>query len=37
VYTESAGIRQIAWRNPTDPALDCRLLDLAFAQEQRYV
>lgn len=37
LYTESAGIRQIAWRNPTDPKLDCRLLDLAFAQEQRYV
>lgn len=36
-YTESGGIRQVAWRNPADPALDNTLLDAAFAQERRYV
>lgn len=36
-YTESGGIRQVAWRNPADPALDSMLLDAAFAQERRYV
>jgi hypothetical protein len=36
-YTESGGIRQIAWRNPDDPALAGALLEAAFAQERRYV
>ncbi len=36
VYTESGGIRQVAWRNPHDPTLDNALLDAAFAQERRY-
>lgn len=37
VYSEGGGIRQIAWRNADDPALDRQLLDAAFAQEGRYV
>jgi hypothetical protein len=37
VYSESGGIRQVAWRAMDDPALDRALLDAAFAEEQRYV
>jgi hypothetical protein len=36
-YSEGGGIRQIAWRDPDDAALDRTLLDDAFAQERRYV
>jgi hypothetical protein len=36
MYTETGGIRQIAWRNSDDPSLDQMLLDEAFAQERRY-
>lgn len=36
VYAESGGIRQLAWRDMADPALDAALLDDAFAQERRY-
>jgi hypothetical protein len=32
-YSESGGIRQLAWRNAGDPALERALLDAAFAQE----
>jgi hypothetical protein len=35
-YSESGGIRQIAWHEPNDPDLDRALLDDAFAQERRY-
>jgi hypothetical protein len=35
-YSETAGIRQIAWREPEDQSLDRALLDDAFAQERRY-
>jgi hypothetical protein len=35
-YSESGGIRQIAWRAPEDAALDRALLEAAFAQEGRY-
>jgi Protein of unknown function (DUF4007) len=35
-YSESGGIRQIAWREPEDESLDRALLDDAFAQERRY-
>ncbi len=35
-YSEHAGIRQLAWRYPTDPELDRVLLDAAFAQEHTY-
>jgi hypothetical protein len=37
LYSESGGIRQVAWRALDDPAIDRTLLDAAFAQEQRYV
>jgi hypothetical protein len=36
VYSETGGIRQIAWRAPEDAALDWALLDDAFAQERRH-
>jgi hypothetical protein len=36
VYSETGGIRQVAWRAPEDPALDRALLDDAFAQERHY-
>jgi hypothetical protein len=36
VYSETGGIRQVAWRAPEDAALDQALLDEAFAQERRY-
>jgi hypothetical protein len=36
VYSETGGIRQVAWRAPEDLALDWALLDDAFAQERRY-
>lgn len=35
-YSETGGIRQIAWRAPDDPTLERALLDDAFAQERRY-
>jgi hypothetical protein len=35
-FSESGGIRQVAWRNPHDRTLDDALLDGAFAQERRY-
>jgi hypothetical protein len=35
-YSETGGIRQIAWRAPEDETLDRVLLDDAFAQERRY-
>jgi hypothetical protein len=35
-YSETGGIRQIAWRAPEDVSLDQALLDDAFAQERRY-
>jgi hypothetical protein len=35
-YSESGGIRQIAWREPADMSLDRALLEEAFAQERRY-
>jgi hypothetical protein len=35
-YSETGGIRQIAWRAPEHTALDRELLDAAFAQEHRY-
>lgn len=37
VYAESGGIRQLAWRDMADEALDMALLDDAFTQERRYV
>lgn len=37
VYSESGGIRQLAWHRPEDTALDRELLDLAFAQESHHV
>jgi hypothetical protein len=36
VYSETGGIRQVAWRAPEDDSLDRALLDGAFAQESRY-
>ncbi|HWQ14387.1 MAG TPA: DUF4007 family protein [Roseiflexaceae bacterium] len=36
VYTESGGIRQVAWRTLGDESLDRVLLDGAFAEERRY-
>ncbi|HEU5099546.1 MAG TPA: DUF4007 family protein [Roseiflexaceae bacterium] len=36
VYSETGGIRQIAWRAPDDQALDRTLLEDAFAEERRY-
>jgi hypothetical protein len=36
VYSETGGIRQIAWHAPDDQALDRALLEDAFAQERRY-
>jgi hypothetical protein len=36
VYAESGGIRQLAWRDLSDDALDWALLADAFAQERRY-
>jgi hypothetical protein len=36
-YTESGGIRQIAWREYDDTTLDRALLAAAFAQERRHV
>jgi hypothetical protein len=36
VYSESGGIRQIAWHQLEDQSLDRALLDVAFAQERRY-
>ncbi len=36
VYSETGGIRQIAWRTPEDASLDRALLDAAFDQERRY-
>jgi hypothetical protein len=36
VYSESGGIRQVAWHQFDDPSLDSALLDAAFAQERRY-
>jgi hypothetical protein len=35
-YSETGGIRQIAWRALEDESLDQALLDDAFAQERRY-
>ena len=35
-YSETGGIRQIAWRAPEDVSLDRALLEDAFAQERRY-
>jgi hypothetical protein len=35
-YSETGGIRQIAWRAPGDEALDRALLDDAFAQERHH-
>jgi hypothetical protein len=35
-YSETGGIRQIAWRAPASESLDRALLDDAFAQERRY-
>lgn len=35
-YSETAGIRQVAWRTLEDETLDRELLDAAFAQERRY-
>jgi hypothetical protein len=35
-YSETGGIRQVAWRAPEDGSLDRALLDDAFAQERRY-
>jgi hypothetical protein len=35
-YSETGGIRQVAWRAPEDESLDRVLLDDAFAQERRY-
>jgi hypothetical protein len=37
MYAEGGGIRQVAWHNPGDAAIDRILLDDAFAQERRYV
>lgn len=37
VYAEGGGIRQIAWRDPDDPAHDDALLAAAFAREARHV
>jgi hypothetical protein len=34
-YTESGGIRQVAWRDPTAEGLDRWLLEAAFADEHR--
>jgi hypothetical protein len=36
VYSETGGVRQIAWRAPDDQGLDRVLLEDAFAQEHRY-
>lgn len=36
VYSETGGIRQVAWRAPEDESLDLMLLEDAFAQERRY-
>lgn len=36
VYTDTGGIRQVAWRDPADETLDRALLDDAYAQERRY-
>jgi hypothetical protein len=36
-YSETGGIRQVAWRDMEDDALGRALLDDAFAQERRYV
>ena len=36
-YSETGGIRQVAWRDLTDVSLELALLDDAFAQERRYV
>jgi hypothetical protein len=35
-YSESGGIRQLAWRDLADESFDRALLDGAFAQERRY-
>lgn len=35
-FSDSGGIRQIAWRRPEDSRLDQALLDAAFAQESLY-
>lgn len=35
-YSESGGIRQVAWRAPRDESLDRALLEAAFAQERRH-
>lgn len=35
-YSESGGIRQIAWRAPEDESLDRALIEDAFAEERRY-
>jgi hypothetical protein len=35
-YSESGGIRQIAWREPADISLDRALLEDAFTQERHY-
>jgi hypothetical protein len=35
-YSETGGIRQIAWRAPKDESLGRALLDDAFVQERRY-
>ncbi|MEN9937888.1 MAG: hypothetical protein RLZZ387_4467 [Chloroflexota bacterium] len=35
-FSESGGIRQVAWRAPEDEALDRALLEDAFAEERRY-
>ncbi|NCC32294.1 MAG: DUF4007 family protein, partial [Chloroflexia bacterium] len=37
MYTETGGIRQLAWRNPQEEALDYSLLEAAFTQEGHYV
>ena len=35
-YSETGGIRQVAWSDPEDKSLDRALLDDAFAQERRH-
>lgn len=36
IYSETAGIRQVAWRALEGDSLDQELLEAAFAQERRY-
>jgi hypothetical protein len=36
IYSETGGIRQVAWRAPEGDALERTLLEAAFAQERRY-